>query len=117
MSAANVKPGWYPDDRGVERWWDGDGWTDDVRDSNDVAPPAPPKRGWNAGDYLTYGILASVIASGLLAAGLDNRNDALTVVGAVCASFGSIVLMIGIIAKGVAVGMETRDDRRLMDEN
>ena len=32
-------PGWYPDDDGVVRWWDGAGWSDRVQDQ-----PTPPAR-------------------------------------------------------------------------
>lgn len=32
-----VAPGWYPDDRGVTRYWDGARWTEHV------APPAYPQ--------------------------------------------------------------------------
>lgn len=33
------QPGWYPDDTGRKRWWDGDQWTDNYQDA---AAPQPP---------------------------------------------------------------------------
>jgi len=32
--------GWYPDGTGQMRWWDGDGWTENVQVPVLTAPPA-----------------------------------------------------------------------------
>ena len=41
--ADEIPAGWYPDIHGTVRWWDGERWTDHVRDSasTSAAPPAP----------------------------------------------------------------------------
>jgi len=41
--ANDIPAGWYPDIHGTVRWWDGERWTDHVRDSASTAtaPPAP----------------------------------------------------------------------------
>jgi hypothetical protein len=42
--ADDIPAGWYPDIHGTVRWWDGERWTDHVRDSGSSAagPPAQP---------------------------------------------------------------------------
>lgn len=41
--ADDIPAGWYPDIHGTVRWWDGERWTDHVRDGSSMAtaPPAP----------------------------------------------------------------------------
>lgn len=39
--ADDIPAGWYPDIHGTVRWWDGERWTDRVRDSS-VTPTSPP---------------------------------------------------------------------------
>jgi hypothetical protein len=41
--ADDIPAGWYPDVHGTVRWWDGERWTDHVRESGSPAeaPPAP----------------------------------------------------------------------------
>jgi hypothetical protein len=42
--ANDIPAGWYPDIHGAVRWWDGERWTDHVREptSTSTAPPAEP---------------------------------------------------------------------------
>ena len=41
--ADDIPAGWYPDIHGTVRWWDGERWTDRVRDTSatPTSPPAP----------------------------------------------------------------------------
>lgn len=37
----SVTPDWYDDGSGRQRWWSGQSWTDQFRDSDQPIPPAP----------------------------------------------------------------------------
>ncbi|EAP97552.1 hypothetical protein JNB_18818 [Janibacter sp. HTCC2649] len=39
------RPGWFYVGNGTFRYWDGDIWTDEYRDGDDPAPPAPEYSG------------------------------------------------------------------------
>ena len=41
-SAPIAPPGWYPDDDGTVRWWDGTDWTDKVQEPSSPAVPTSP---------------------------------------------------------------------------
>lgn len=44
QASSGPRAGWYPDPAGSprQRWWDGTGWTDSLRDAPAATPPAPP---------------------------------------------------------------------------
>ena len=39
-------PGWYPYEEGRERYWDGESWLGDTRETAQPAPEASPRPGW-----------------------------------------------------------------------
>ena len=38
---SGIDAGWYDDGHGAERWWDGNGWTEHLRQPSPPAPPQP----------------------------------------------------------------------------
>jgi hypothetical protein len=76
-------PGWYPDERGATRWWDGQGWTGHVAAPATAPyaaaiPPAPvPDRVSRVGWWVVGGgaSVAVVLVVALLALGVGNLLD------------------------------------------
>lgn len=59
---SNAAPGWYVQPDGTQQWWDGYQWT------NDVVPPAPPKKGHALIWSLVAGGLTLVLIAGIVLA-------------------------------------------------
>ncbi len=90
-------PGWYHDEHGLVRWWDGAGWTEHVRvpggaDEAPLAPgfaptptptPSPDEHGSSAPSYLPWvialiSVLALCIASVLILESLGDDDGSKT---------------------------------------
>lgn len=70
--------GWYPDDQGETRWWDGANWGELapwVAPSVPVGPPAPPKRTRRAWPWVTLGVVGvAMIAAALAGPAAKTKN-------------------------------------------
>jgi hypothetical protein len=69
-----------------------------------------PRTPWNPEDYLVYGLIGGVIGGVILAAFYDSAPA----LGFIILGLSSLVFQIGVIAKGVEVGLRagwpTQDD-------
>lgn len=105
-----AEPGWHPHPtkRGKYGYWNGRTWDDDVRDSppgSSARGRAPRSRGAGrtvgAIDCIVVGVLLSLVGGFILAG-----NESL--LGYVVLGVGSAWLQVGLIAKGVAIGLRER---------
>lgn len=90
-------PGWYPhkDRPGELRHWTGSEWADEWK-----------VRGSSPGELIGWGVLLAVVAGGATGAlvAIDAGPLAI-VVGGILGLVATIVLTVGVVAKGVQVGV------------
>jgi hypothetical protein len=55
--AGDLQPGWYRDQYGVMRWWDGHQWTAHVA----PPPPPPPPASDQTGQIIAFGLIALAV--------------------------------------------------------
>lgn len=78
-------PGWYPDGRGAQRYWDGSAWTEHVAPagpaaSNGSATNATPVRPWfrKKRFIIPIGLVALLLVGSALGGGTDPSSDTTT---------------------------------------
>lgn len=110
MTEKQAAAGWYPVENG-ERWWDGEAWTDQLRSAEGVltsastTSTATSSLPWGPLTYIVVGVIGSIGGGVLFALGADSGDDGLVIVGWLVLMFASVFFLIGVIAKGVVVGI------------
>lgn len=97
MSTDEMRPlGWYPDEQGGTRLWDGNRWTGDVRPPRNSFSAASANRGWGIG-LLILGVLFILTSPAQFGQEDPSKSPAAAfafalVLGAGCAAWGVYLL-------------------------
>ncbi|MFL6107598.1 MAG: DUF2510 domain-containing protein [Marmoricola sp.] len=113
-------PGWYPDPKLVDtqRYWDGQGWTEQRRPKR----PQLPRHGslflyWVAGIALVLVGGTLMLAGGINSVKSGSGSAASAIIGLVIGVVGGIVLQVAVIATGVHVGNQNSEAWKRRNEN
>lgn len=112
-------PGWYPDPKlpNTKRYWTGDGWSEQRYDIRPNAKSKPDPLKWGERpEGLMWGSLLLAVGLGLFAGMVWSINEDAGVIAAAAAIyFTSALFGIGIIAKGVELGIRAARHRQDLD--
>ena len=103
--------GWYPDPSGSIperlRFWNGESWTEEWALRTAPATPVPARRLTGSGPMtnIAVGIVFTLVGAAFYVGGSDAGVDWPVLIGVVLMATGLVNLSIGVIARGVQIGL------------